>query len=741
MSQEPTVLDYVKAILTPWRGAPPPIPGTEISPDLGSEVAASPVLRTVDTPVAEGASSPVVEEPVPGTAFAAETAIEVQPQPDAQPLVAPLVWPWRSLVALGLALFAQASLEPGPERSWQVGAFFYLLAAGWLAWSFWRGEWTPAHLPGAQRRIDPLTVRQAPLWMGVGLALLAFLTLGGNRFTSLNVTLWLAALLIISYAFWLPGIRTPSWLARVKDFLSRPRWSPDVTRWTLLVLAAIALVFFFRLYRLEQVPPEMVSDHAEKLLDIWDVLTGQTSIFFPRNTGREGLQMYWTAAVIRLFGTGFTFLSMKIGTAIAGLLTLPFIYLLGVELGSRRAGLFAMVLAGIGYWPNVITRIALRFTFYPLFVAPALYFLIRGIRRSNRNDFILAGLSLGIGLHGYTPIRILPVVIVVAVALYLLHRQSTGGRKQAVLNLLLLAGVALVAFLPLLRFWVDYPELFSFRAFTRLGTIERPLPAPALQIFFSNLWNALVMFSWSNGEIWPVSISYRPALDIVSAALFHLGVVLLGLRYLRRRDWVDLFLLLSIPLLLMPSILSLAFPSENPAPNRGSGAMVPVFLVAGLALDGFLSAVESRRGARMAWITGLALLAFASLQNYGLVFNQYQRDYTLLSWNTTEIGGVIRDFAQTIGDPDNAFVVAYPYWVDTRLVGINAGFPTRDYAIAPEQLSSTLEMPGPKLFVIYPEDESSLRALQLLYPQGYLKTFLSRVQGKDFWMYYVLPEP
>jgi hypothetical protein len=261
-----------------------------------------------------------------------------------------------------------------------------------------------------------------------------------------------------------------------------------------------------------------------------------------------------------------------------------------------------------------------------------------------------------------------------------------------------------------------------------------------MQIFFSNLWNALAMFSWSNGEIWPVSISYRPALDVVSAALFHLGVVLLGVRYLRRRNWVDLFLLLAIPLLLMPSILSLAFPSENPAPNRGSGAIVPVFLIAGIALDGLMVTLESRQGPRLAWVIGFVLLLFASLQNFGLVFNQYQRDYSLLSWNTSEVGDAIRDFTRTLGEPDNAHVVAYPHWVDTRLVGINAGYPTRDFAIAPEQLSTTLEQPGPKLFVIYPQDESSLSALQLFYPQGYLKTYISSVPGKDFWMYYVLPE-
>jgi len=59
-----------------------------------------------------------------------------------------------------------------------------------------------------------------------------------------------------------------------------------------------------------------------------------------------------------------------------------------------------------------------------------LYYLIRGLRTRNRNDFILSGIFLGIGLHGYTPMRIVPFVVVVAVGLYLLHSQSKGSRKQ-----------------------------------------------------------------------------------------------------------------------------------------------------------------------------------------------------------------------------------------------------------------------------------------------------------------------
>ncbi len=190
-------------------------------------------------------------------------------------------------------------------------------------------------------RSDPMTIQNVYLIIGLVMSLLAFLTLGGNRFTTLNVPLWILGLLFIILAFWLPGSSKSKWFANIRDQFKYPVWNLHISHWTLVFLLVTGFVLFFRLYLLNEVPREMVSDHAEKILDIWDVLNGNTSIFFPRNTGREALQMYLTAAVIKIFGTGYTFLSLKIGAAIAGLLTLPFIYLLGVELGNRRAGILA----------------------------------------------------------------------------------------------------------------------------------------------------------------------------------------------------------------------------------------------------------------------------------------------------------------------------------------------------------------------------------------------------------------
>ncbi|HEY5729838.1 MAG TPA: hypothetical protein VIS72_07280, partial [Anaerolineales bacterium] len=408
-------------------------------------------------------------------------------------------------------------------------------------------------------------------------------------------------------------------------------------------------------------------------------------------------------------------------------------------------GLFAFILTGIGYWPNVISRVGLRFPLYPLFVAPTLFFLIRGLRTRNRNDFLLSGLFLGLGLHGYSPMRIVPFVVIAAFVLYWLHSQSKGARNGSVVWLALLGLTALVLFLPLLRYWSDHPAEFGFRAFSRLSGTEQALPGPAYQIFFSNVWNALRMFNFDNGEIWVHSIPHRPALDVVTAALFALGVILVLVRYIRHRHWLDLFLLVSIPLLQLPSTLSLAFPGENPALNRAGAAYIPAFIIGAMALDGLLT---SLRGGRtrviIAWILTAVLLLLSTSQNYDLVFNQYAGSFRQGSWNSSDMGGVIREFEQTYGRTDTVWIVPYPHWVDTRLPAVWAGIPNRDMAMWRDNLPSTLELTGPKLYMVRanlesPEfnDVETLDVLRTLYPNGQQRLFDSDVPGHGFWMYFV----
>ena len=268
--------------------------------------------------------------------------------------------------------------------------------------------------------------------------------------------------------------------------------------------------------------------------------------------------------------------------------------------------------------------------------------------------------------------------------------------------------------------------------------MEAPLPGPAWQIFLSNLKNGLLMFNWDDGEIWVHSVTHRPALDLITAALFVLGLVLLVVRYIRQRDWRDLLLLAAIPVLILPSVLSLAFPGENPALNRAGGGAIPAIIVSALALDGLVSSfgVEKKRQLIAYGITGV-LLAASAYSNYDLVFHQFADSYAGGSWNTSEMGQVISDFRDKYGQTDSVWVVPFPYWVDTRLPGVWAGIPDRDFALFQDHLSESLSVPAPKMFIYWNADVETERILKELYPNGKISRYTSAIKDKDFFIFMV----
>ena len=712
---EISLLDYLKALITPWRGPAPEIPAL----------------------------------PKKGAVSKRKTA---KAQPKAIPASEGVQWlalPWRTLAAVLLALFAQLLLEP-PNAAVRFSSIMYVFSFGLMLWAFLSKEW---ELPKNRQQEDAnqtLTANAVPLYVGIFLAVIAFFAMGGNRFSSFNVFTFVIALLLILRAFWYRDDESPPIVKRWRDFIAQPSWNLPITRFGLVVMFAFGISVFFRVYQLNTVTQDMFSDHVEKLLDVYDVVNGQTKIFFERNTGREAGQMYLTAWVISIFNTGYSFLSLKLGALIAGLVLLVYMYLLGREIGNRYVGLIAMTLVGIAFWPNTIERVALRFIFYPAFVAPTLYYLLRGIRKSTRNDFILAGIALGIGLHTYSPIRALPIVVTLAVGLFLLHRQSKGVRRQTVIYFGILVLFSLILFIPLLRYITESPEnlaRFNYRTLTRIGTIEQPYPGSPVIIFFQNLWDALRMINFTNSSAWGVSIPGRPMLDAVSAALFLMGVALLSVRYLQKRNWQDIFLLLSIPILMLPSILSLAFPIENPTANRAAGAMVPVFLIAAIALESILRRVKESQlpkyGNRLSWGLGIVLVWLSASLNFGLTFNTFAKQYNCATWNTSEMGEVIAEFSNTFGDKDSAWVLVYPHWGDNRLVAIGAGLPpTANYELYPENLNLTLEVPAPKMFLVKPEHVEGLTALQELYPLGIASDYESTdtCESKSFIIFIVPPE-
>lgn len=675
------------------------------------------------------------------------------------------------LVALGLAIHAQRLL---PREGHELRALIlYCLAVGAFLWGLGGrteeperagpGEPKPVQKAPSEREGQSPWVRAGLVLLCVFFALVAYRQFGGNDLSTGGLLAWGGS--IVAYCLAAAGLSPSSAvLRRLRQGTSR-MWRrvqcDDLCLWlprTALLLTAVTLVaIFFRVYRLPGVPAELTSDHAEKLLDVHDVLQGARPIFFPRNTGREAMQFYLTAALIRFTPLSIGHLALKVGTALVSIITVPLVYCLGRAVYGRRVGLLAAGFAAVSRWHVVISRVGLRFPFTPLFTALTLTFLFRAFRHNRRRDWLACGLALGAGLHSYTAVRILPALLVVLTLtkagfdlVSWLRRRILGcdGALQTPVewtalsagfwgNALLGAGASVLVFLPLLRYWRDQPHMFWFRAMTRVSEVERSLPTRPWLVLARNVVDALLMFNYRGDDVPLNSVRGDPTLGPVLGGLFVLGIVVAFWQLLRRGDRRAVYLLVALVVMVLPSAMSVAFPEENPSVVRAGGAIPIAVLLAALPLDvvlrrfdGQLPGPSGLLGASVS--VGLVFLASAGV-THRWYFGEYDRQYRRWTWNTTDMGRVVRGFADSVGDLAHAYHIPYDHWADTRNIGINAGDITwRNEVDVLEALRDHASDPAAKLYLLHISDRESLNALQQHFPLSQVKRHRSDVPRWDF---------
>ena len=316
--EEPSVLDWVKSLL---RFRPIPIPEERRPDDQPRPADALPAKPAKRIRWTEEASDPAEYE----------TPIT---------LLVALLAQFRLPGALILALIAQLTLEwvkttPNyVNNTMQTVVGFvciamYIFAGGLVLISFLMGDFRIKPLAVETRKIGVLAYRPLPFLLAVVFSCLTYIASREATFTLSTVIFWVAALVSALLAFWEGDVSLPALIAGVKERLPNRDFKITIDGWTAAILIGFGISLYFRLADLGSIPAEMVSDHAEKLLDIMDVLAGKTYIFFPRNTGREALQFYMGAAAVKWLGTDISYMTLKIGTVLAGIVTLPYIYLLG----------------------------------------------------------------------------------------------------------------------------------------------------------------------------------------------------------------------------------------------------------------------------------------------------------------------------------------------------------------------------------------------------------------------------
>ncbi len=598
--------------------------------------------------------------------------------------------------------------------------------------------------------------------VGIILTALAWEWNGDNRFTIPGFFAWIASIAVWAFALaapdWSVGRAWAGTRASVRRFNLHDAWP-------LLVLAGIiAFGAYFRLQNLEATPPEMTSDHVEKLLDSQRVVNGEFNVFFANNGGREPTQMYLMALLTQLPGVDMNFTALKLLSALEGLLLLPLIFWMGREIVGREdrrlaslVGLAAAALVAASYWHEALSRLGLRIVLTTLVATALVVFLSRAIRWNRRADYLKAGLVLGFGLYMYQAVRMLPVVVIAGVALAVVFRvRSWRELGRYVLNTLALVVLSAVIFVPMFHYTFDHPEEFWRRTTGRLlgdsiietvdeqGVVTRREASLSerfeafgenVPILMSNVRNALLMFHWKGDVAWINGAPNQPEMDPVAGALLIVGLAAWASLMIRRRDAVYWLIPLVVFIMLLPSALSIAYPIENPSATRTSGALPFAYLMAALPLALVGRSLIRLLGRQVGIVLSVGLIGAVMVVSYTAnaetYFVDYHDSYLVSSLPYSEVGGVLRDFAEGDGSYANAFMIAYPYWWDHRALGIEGGaidWPNGVISIdqlpdflagaAGRQGAYKLEPDQPLLFFLSPEDHLGVSQLMGWFPEG-----------------------
>lgn len=542
----------------------------------------------------------------------------------------PLVRAAVVLLALLLALFAQflfdnpgislhfagRELLPGDAPS-VLAAVMLVLAAVLFAVAapaptyapFYPSDHPPTSTASRNLPHQPL------VWISLTsylLTLIVFLTQGEGP---LLYALWLASMVMLVLSQWRHGV------SGRRRFFSSP--DPDQPRWLVYgpPLMILILAGALRLFRLTDLPQDIHGDMASHGLQAQAILRGQVSGLIGVGWADIPLTGFLpTVATMALTGDQ-GLLGLRLASAIGGVLSIGGLYLLLVQLASRRIALLASALLAIAYTHIHFSRIAQYMDPVP-FTIWSLVLLVWGLRSANGLAFVLSGVLMAAACLLYYSGRAAPVIV----ALFLFYLMSTDrptlwARRE---GLLLLGAAFLITLGPLLPYFLTYmqplwartqavfwadPEVLAHLS-AKYGVAG---PGPILA---EQTRRSLLMFNAVRDSSTQFGLS-RPMVDSITGPLVVLGTAY-ALRYLKQPG--NALLLLFLAALLLGSILT----NNAPFWPRLVAILLPASGLAAVAADRSWQSIGDALGlATCRWIAvGMIAGLIAMGMNNWLIYQE-----------------------------------------------------------------------------------------------------------------------
>ena len=363
----------------------------------------------------------------------------------------------------------------------------------------------------------------------------------------------------------------------------------------LVFLIILAVASFFRLYKLDSppdarlpdeqgragIPPGLYPDEAMNGNNALTALdTGQYKVFYPDNNGREGLFINIQAMSLKIFGIHPW--SLRLVSAVIGILTVAGLYLLAKEVFGWRQAALASFMMAISSWHVIFSRIGFRAIMVPFVLVFGFYFFWKGLKKTDFISFGLAGLFWGLGAHTYISFRVAPLILLVVLAVYWMSIKKDFSlskyrytKARLIFGLIIFLAVAVLVAFPIIVFYLQHPDSFLGRTSAGLSVFAQEHPMKELGM---SIVRTLGMFNFAGDYNWRHNISKWPQLSLPIGLLFVLGFFR-ELYHLAKREHKHIstthaFLFAWFFVMLIPGFLSI----EAPHAIRTMGAL-PVIMI------------------------------------------------------------------------------------------------------------------------------------------------------------------
>ena len=395
-----------------------------------------------------------------------------------------------------------------------------------------------------------------------------------------------------------------------------------------LTVIVLLLAVFFRFYRLDEIPSEIFGDVVNNLENLQSARDDKFELYRGEGThGKETMLFYLMIPLTKILGINY--LSLKIGVAIAGLVTVVTVFWLAKIAGGWRLGLVTAFLMAVSKWPVVYSRIGFRNVLTPLFLCLTYYFLIKIYKNKTKFiNFASTGLFLGLGLYTYTAFRFAVVTVFVSM-FYILFRVIKKDRIKKLKYFGVFSVVFLVTALPMVVDHIKRPGIYMAHAKPMLLDKEDKLRLDWKNVLTKNTINNNLMFFKRGDVVFRVNPTLSPQLDPISAFFLVVGVVV----FLFQNKGLFFILFFAFEMLQLPSILVLNFPTDIPSATRSIGIIPFVYLFVARGLLTGKSVVkkilEKFFKKRIACLMGMVGLSFLLIKITMFNYNYYFNDYRL----------------------------------------------------------------------------------------------------------------